>query len=366
MPDLDSHRSSSTDMPDVQRMSEFRALFGKNKVRSTSREYYEWKILRNPFQRGSIYLERKDGIVAGSTTLTPKKLFVQGLGVQAAEIGDTFTHPEYRRQGIFSRGVRACTQYAVSHGIEVIYGTPNTQSLPGYQSKLGYPPCPFISLSYMTKNRRHLRALVRSLAKLTLGRRLGPPDVSPSVILRQAFSNRAASGPRVARGAEPFDIAAVDAFVDDIDGLWGKPRYIFCTIRDKTYLNWRYFDHPDDYHVVVAKEAGRLLGYVVTKVSNDGRIGTICDFITFDDRLDVFHALIDEAEKSLEKAGVHLIQLRCAAGSPYHEALLERGYYDHGSLGRQQVIVYSGSDHGRTLLATRAPWHFTLSDSDNI
>jgi hypothetical protein len=218
----------------------------------------------------------------------------------------------------------------------------------------------------MTKHRRPFRALVRSSAKLALGRRLRPPDVPPSIMLRRMFSKPTGSPPRAARGAESFDIAAAGAFVNEIDGLWGKPRYIFCTIRDKTYLNWRYFDNPDEYRVVVARGTGSYLGYIVTKISIDGRIGTICDFITLDDRLDVFHALIDEAEKFLGAAGVHLIQLRCAAGSPYHEALVARGYYDHGSLGSQPVIVYSGSDRGRTLLETKAPWHFTLSDCDNI
>jgi len=347
-------------------MSKFRALFGTNELRSTSAEYYEWKILQNPYGQGNIYLERADGVVAGSATLTPKKVSMWGDEILAAEIGDTFTRPEFRRRGIFSRGVRACTQFGISRNIKLIYGTPNSQSLPGYQSKLDYPPCPFITLSYLTKHRQTLVPLMRSTAKLVLRGKLSPPDVPPSTILRQTFSRTARSRPGAPRRDESFEIVAADTVPDDINGLWGTPRYIFCTVRDKTYLEWRYFKHPDTYQVLLCKEGDAYLGYVVTKVSNSRKLGTICDFLTRDDRVDVFRALIGEAENVLADAGVHLIQLRCVAGSPYHQALLGHGYHDHGSGGWQPVIIYAGSEYGRTLLETDARWHFTLSDSDNI
>ena len=65
-------------MSDAKYISEFRALFGENKLRSTSTEYYEWKILRNPHQEGKICLERMEGIIVGSETITPKKISTYG------------------------------------------------------------------------------------------------------------------------------------------------------------------------------------------------------------------------------------------------------------------------------------------------
>jgi len=52
-------------MTDARVMSEFRAIFGENRFRSTAEEYYDWKICRNPYGQGEIYLEHKDGHVSG-------------------------------------------------------------------------------------------------------------------------------------------------------------------------------------------------------------------------------------------------------------------------------------------------------------
>lgn len=351
-------------MSDPTSMSKFRALFGENEVRSTSEGYYEWKVLRNPYRQGKIYLERKEGVVVGSTTITPKKISLWGKEIIAAEIGDTFTHPGYRRQGIFSRGVNACTQFAISEGIEVVYGTPNSQSLPRYQSKLGYLPCRFIKLNYMTKHLRFLLPAMKSLAKLILHRELYPTDLLLSPMLKQMDLYSIFFRSKGVRAEENFDIFCADKFTDEIDGLWGETRYVFITIRDETYLNWRYFENPDDYEVIVAKKADRYLGYVATKLSKNRKIGSICDFITINDRLDVFHSLIQGAERRLAEAGVQLIEVRCVVNSPYYRALLAEGYYDHGA--EQPVIVFSGSDYGKTLLEMDGRWHFTLADSDNI
>ncbi len=353
-------------MSDVMSMSEFRTLFPENNLRSTSKEYYEWKVLKNPYKQGKIYLERKQGIVVGSASITPKRILIGGKDLIAAEIGDTFTHPEHRRQGIFSRGVGACTKFALTQGIQVIYGTPNSQSLPGYQNKLGYPPCPFVKLSYMTKHRLSLLGIIRSIAKLVLRRKLDPFLLYLSAMSKQRFSRASFSCRKGTVTEESFDILTVDEFTDEIDGLWGSPRYVFFTIRDKTYLNWRYFENPDEYHAIVAKKDDNYLGYVVTKLSRDRRVGAICDFITIDDRLDVFHLLIREAEKNLKKAGAERIDLWCVDNSPYYRALLDQAYCDQGPASRRPIIVFSGSDYGKTLLKTEGKWHFVRSDSDNV
>jgi len=343
-------------------MSEFRALFPQHNLRSTSKEYYEWKLLKNPYKQGKIFLERKQGIVVGSTSITPKRVSIGGRLMAAAELGDGFTHPEYQRQGIFSKLSNACTQFTISQGIEVIYGTPNSQSLPVLM-KLGYRPCPFVKLNYMAKHRWSLLATIRSMAKLMLHRKCDQIFLYLSAILKQTFSRPLFSCAKGTVTEQSFDILSIDKFTDEIDGLWGSQRYGFSTIRDKTYINWRYFENPDEYDVIVAKKGDKCLGYVVTKLSRNRRVGVICDFITIDDRLDVFGPLIREAEKELKKAGVKRIELLCVENSPYYRALLDQGYCDQS---RQPIIVFSGSDSGRTLLEADAKWHFVLSDSDNI
>lgn len=343
-------------MSDTLSMSEFRALFGKNPVRSTTEGYYEWKIINNPYRYGKIYLEYKDNIIVGSTTITPKKISIFNEEILAAEIGDTFTHPLYRRQGIFSRGVNACTNFAVSSGVKLIYGTPNLESLPGYEKNLGYAQCRFIHLRYLIKHLRFL-PIIKTYAANYFSRRNEKP-------LKFSYAEQHKNFPPDFK--QSLNILTVNNIEDEIDGLWGNPRYIFFTVRDKTYLNWRYSMNPDEYQILLAKGKGDYWGYLVLKLSQDGKRGIICDYITFNDQMDVFHMLIKRAEQIFKEAGVDFIQVQCAFCSPYYHTLANYAYHDQGATYQQPIIIYSKSDCGKTLLSTDARWHFTASDADNI
>ena len=105
----------------------------------------------------------------------------------------------------------------------------------------------------------------------------------------------------------------IDRFSNEVDPLWGKPRYSFFVYRDKQYLNWRYFDNPDTFIVLAAVKGHDCLGYIALKMSNDKRTGILCDFVTMDDRSDVFLCLVDESENILRQHGAENIQLRCIA-----------------------------------------------------
>lgn len=352
-------------MSEAMSMSEFRALFGENKFRSISKEYYEWKIDKNPYQQGKIFLERREGKVVGSGTLTPKKISIFGEEHLVVEGGDVFTHPDYRRQGIYTKIGHAAISYVKSHGYNVIYGTPNPISLAG-GIKFGQIPCPFVRLRFLTKGQWILPHAVKAIVQMIRYGRIKNLRVFLSEFMQKATFQSTSSHPQSALGEQTFNIFTLDEFTDEIDGLWGSPRYIFFVIRDKTYLNWRYFVNPDEYQVIVAKKENDYLGYVVTKISMNGKVGVICDFITLDDKMDVFNMLIKEAEEKLKEAGVSSFQLFCVENSEYYQALLDQAYYDHGSIFQKHVVIDSGSELGQYLLETDAKWHFTLSDSDNI
>ena len=148
--------------------------------------------------------------------------------------------------------------------------------------------------------------------------------------------------------------------------LWGKPRYIFFNLRDKTYLNWRFFENPDTYQVMIARSGQEYLGYAVTKLSKNGKAAIICDFITVDDRLDVFQGLIEAAERRLKNTKIQNIRIRCVKGSLYHRALIELGYFEEDPDNEEPIIVYSGTGPGKKLLETPGQWFFTYADSDAV
>ena len=73
-------------MSDAEKMAQFRTLFSPNPMRSSSAQYYKWKLMDNPYGPGSISLEQREEKSVGSTTLTPKKVALYDEILPAAEI----------------------------------------------------------------------------------------------------------------------------------------------------------------------------------------------------------------------------------------------------------------------------------------
>lgn len=347
-------------------MSRFRAIFGPNETKSISAFYYEWKIYRNPFQQGILLLERDQDMVVGSISVTPKKLSIGGNILLGAELGDAYTHPDYQRKGIFTSCVQHCSILAVSQNIDVIYGRADPQLVSLYYRKLSYLHCSHLNVSTLSKHTNFMLALIKSLIKLLLFKRQEIPFIHlvktfPKIIVTSLFSKF------LSQKHQSFVILNVDYFPDDIDGYWGnKNRFVFLNVRDKTYLDWRFIQNPDQYQIKIAIEEESCIGYIVTKLSNNGKTGYICDFISKNDREDVFTALVKDSEKQLRKCGVKTIRTWSVECSSYYQSLSKNGYYDRGSNFRQPIIVYSHTKYGKLLLESKAPWHFTMADSDHI
>jgi GNAT superfamily N-acetyltransferase len=96
----------------------------------------QWWCFRNPRGGAFAFFTFDDEVVA-TCYLSAKLLNSEEREVPAFEIGETATLPTHQRKGLFSKLVMACVEHAFENGSSVVYGTPNSQSTPGYK-KLGF------------------------------------------------------------------------------------------------------------------------------------------------------------------------------------------------------------------------------------
>ncbi|MCP3914195.1 MAG: hypothetical protein GY711_01425 [bacterium] len=97
----------------------------------------------------------------------------------------------------------------------------------------------------------------------------------------------------------PFDgveLEAVERFPDEVDELFERcaQEHDAIVVRDRRMLDWRYVQHPEEaYHVVLARRAGMLVGYLVYRAGElEGRrVGILCDWLVPAVELDAQHAL---------------------------------------------------------------------------
>lgn len=342
-----------------ERMAEFRRTFGELPQKGTSAGYYRWKAVANPFGLGALHLVEREGAIAGSASVTFKNVLVRGRPTKAAEIGDTYTNPDFRRQGIFSTAVRFCTDHAIGNGAAFIYGTPNDAALPGYEKKLGYRSVPGLRVALLTRYVSAEAAASRIRQRVPVG--------FVATALARGYLAASALRASIGRGARSGVPVSDAEDYPDADGAWGGSRedYAFFTRRDAAYLRWRFEQHPDTYRVAVAGVAGDPAGFVVTKTYQraTNRIGVVCDFVAAHDDRGAFLSLIRHAIRQFRQEGVDYAETWCAASSPYYRWLRELGFVERASF---PVIVYGHSPEAESLLGGEGKWHFTLADSDNI
>ena len=121
-------------------------------------EIFKWKLgLGNPAGAGFLTVAINNGLVIGVASGTRKILTENNETFCAIEIGDTFTHPNFRKNGkcitpmsqnasddkyftvsVFGRLVSETISRAQSSGVGFIYGTPNENSKPPYLKRLNF------------------------------------------------------------------------------------------------------------------------------------------------------------------------------------------------------------------------------------
>lgn len=273
-----------------------------------SAEFFAWKHRRNPF--GS-----SPGLVAATAAgrIVGVRLFLRwqwqraGQPVRAVRPVDTATHPDFQGRGVFRRLTTELLEQ-VSPDTELVFNTPNGNSLPGY-----------------------LRMGWHDLGQVPVTLRVARP-LSFARGARAALTRRrAAVGPVTCQlptaadwfGTEPLaeplaELLAERAAADAADPRLALPR-------TEEFLRWRYGDAPGlDYRVITCHRGGELAGLAFGRPRRRGPLVefTLADVIVRPgDRESAARLLRAAAHAGGDHVATHL-----APGTEAARAALRLGY----------------------------------------
>src|SRR5262245_21331273 len=128
----DSHivtrRASADDFPAVLQL--LRSALGWS---DENTRFLEWKHLRNPFGPSPMWIALAGERVVGFRAfLRWAFVGVGGRVMSVARAVDTATAPDFRGRGIFTALTRTGIDALRDDAVELVFNTPNPQSLPGY------------------------------------------------------------------------------------------------------------------------------------------------------------------------------------------------------------------------------------------
>jgi hypothetical protein len=87
---------------------------------------------------GYIAIHKETGEPAAYYGVFPIIGIIDGKPTLIAQSGDTMTHPNHGRKGLFTELAKNTFQLAKDKGIQLIFGFPNSHSFPGFQKRLNW------------------------------------------------------------------------------------------------------------------------------------------------------------------------------------------------------------------------------------
>ena len=255
-----------------------------------------WKLSDvNPSGKGILVVAEIDGKIIATASLTMKRMILDGKEVLGGEIGDTYSAEKFRRlavpkalietnqdashyvnKSLFGRLVSEIINHSPTLQCEIIYGTPNANSLPGYVKKLQF----FKIRGYKNVSRSRPTSLFIKV-KAPLPRII--LEVVIPVISKLSYLYRSLI--LFLFRPKKLIVKSLLALDEDIDALWQdcSPSEGFSLIRDSKYYNYRYRNHPfEKYNHHAFYIDGKLACMLTTCIktdSNGNNVVVICDYL---------------------------------------------------------------------------------------
>lgn len=232
------------DEPEVLKL--LRTALGGGPAGRRSPEFFRWKHRANPFGPSLMLVGEADGGIVGLRALMTWEFLAESRTVRAVRAVDTATHPGYRGMGIFSGLTREALRL-VPGDTDLVFNTPNQQSLPGYL-KMGWRVVGRVPVAV-----RILRPTRFALGVRSIRRTPKPLRPRPSV-----------------------DAVPAAQLLEDSQGvedLLGDARAspLLATRQGVAFLRWRYAEAPLlDYRAVSEEREGSLRGLAIFRVRPRG------------------------------------------------------------------------------------------------
>lgn len=316
-------------------------------------KHWVWEYKENPLGKHIWIAERNGQVVAHSAWIpvnlkVGKKVFKSGIGA------DAMTHPNYRRKGLQWKIIAIAQNELVKASIYFSYFFPG-EAFHKHRRDGQYSVCKipvmikFFDTNEIIKKLIHCGFLARVIS-VFLNRIIG-------VFFRSKKKSI----------SEDLKITRVAQFDDRIDEFWKYVSNYFgiIVVRNKEYLNWRYFKRPNsNFNILLAEDDDKILGYIV--FSSHDKKGFFVDLLVYPNRLDVIQSLVSMAVEQLREEKVHRIICQIPKINPYYKVLRANGFIPFSGKYPFAVSIYSPSNIPTEFIKNPKNWYITMGDTDGI
>lgn len=297
-----------------------------NNVDECYSEYFQWEYMDNPAGNAIIWIAKYNDEVVGQYVANLIKVKIGGR-IRLGSISiKTLTRKDFRGKGIHIYLANKTFENCRNKGVDFTYGFPNQKVYKPSIERLGIIDMGRVPLLVRPLNIRKLieeyiknKVYVKLLKAFTL-----PLSISYNFIFK-VFSLKEN---KIIKNKKIF-IKEIDRFDERISAFWEKIKmnYKNIVVRNKKFLNWRYFKNPRrNYKIFIAEDdKGEIISYVILRISYMSKIkvGYIADILSNEEKLGnlACSLLIREAVDYFEKNSVVIISCLMLSNKIYFRLL---------------------------------------------
>lgn len=325
------------------------------RLRSSSRDYYEWMYFRNPAGEAVAYGGFIGERLACSFAIVPRRFRVEGTTVLLGKTMDMFTDPEFQGKGYMRDLSRLVFREAEERGLSTLYVTPSKNSYPIFVGKMGFRE--EFQVDYRIRMLRPSE-LIRSVTSIP-----GVPQLG-GMALR--LWDRFRSGPLPSGSAAgPYRTQEVHRLGQEADELWARcGSYPVIQIRDASYLNWRFMDNPDPYRIFTFHDDSAVRGVLVLKVTIRKGLpcGEVVDMVCPREDEDMVQAMLRFGIGVFRDSGCAMVQSWAIRGSRIQKLLDQVGV--RIPRGSMELVLSPGSPWDR--IYDGDSWFLMMGDGNDV
>lgn len=323
------------------------------KLRNNSIDYYHWIYFKNPAGKAIIASAWHNGILVSTFAMAPKKVKMGGKELLLGKTMDMFTDPDYQGLGIISNLSKLVFEESTNRGLAGWYVTPSGNSYPIFKNKWEYIESFEIFYRYRIIN-------ICRLAETIIMSRFKKQLFKFAAVLAQPFFSIKKDS--IAK----YEITSVNSFSEEFDELWNSVAddYDNILIRDATYLNWRFTENPDKYHVHVSRQENKINGYIVTKntIRKGVKTAEIADILFNKNKPEIGISLIQFAQVESLKSGCAIYE-----AWDFSDSVLSSTYQQSGLTKNRAIVKFLLSPEvKREDFYDKSKWYLTQSDGNDI
>ena len=231
-------------------------------------KHFQWRHEDNPSGPGWSWLiyDRSSGVASAMASVYPRQMFIDGKAMLCGQVGEFVVDATHRSLGPAVLLQRATFDPVNSGDITLCYDCPpHDQGMSTFRRLGMRPSCEVFRYAILLRSDEFLE---KKLGKRAWNK---PLIAATNLLLRMRVPRRPVKGLEVSRFDERFgeEFSGLDKLVPSSGVIRAN--------RSAEVLNWRYRKNPElKFRVLVARQAGELLGFLAFTVHDDKRV-SICD-----------------------------------------------------------------------------------------